>query len=68
MTLYDFLEKFGKRELFDIALNGKIITPDEKFCLNYVLTQIEERQHVIDALECEVVTIDMQRDIIYCER
>ena len=67
MTVYDFMEKMGRREKFRIAVNGVEVTgEDEPTTLADFINGYEERRQVIDALERELIRINAIYWILYC--
>lgn len=68
MTVYDFLEKMGKYEEFDITLkSGNVkVTKDNKFKLEDYFYDEEDRKEVLDTLEYRVVSVDFELNNIIC--
>lgn len=68
MTVYDFLEKIGKYEEFDITLkSGNVkITEEKKFQLADYFNDREDRKNVLDSLEYKVVSVDFELNNIIC--
>lgn len=67
-TVYDFLEKIGKYEEFDITLkSGNVkVTKDNKFKLVDYFNDAEDRNEVLDCLEYKVISVDFELDNIIC--
>lgn len=66
MTVYEFMQKMGKYDKWNIREHNTDITKDEPISFNDV--KYEERENVLDALEYQVLTVDMAEGTIYCER
>ena len=69
MTVYEFLNLWARYSRYDkwkIKEHNTDITKDEPICFNDV--KYEEREAVLDALEYQVLTVDMAEGTIYCER
>lgn len=69
MTVYEFLKamhNFSKYDKWNIREKMTDITKDEPICFNDV--KYEERENVLNALEYQVLTVDMAEGTIYCER
>ena len=69
MTVYEFLNLWSRYSHYDkwkIKEHKTDITKDEPICFNDV--KYEERENVLNALECHVLTVDMAEGTIYCER
>ena len=66
MTVYEFMQKMGNYDKWNIREHKTDITKDEPICFNDV--KYEERKNVLDALEYQVLTVDMAEGTIYCER
>ena len=69
MTVYEFLKLMTHQSRYDkwnIREHNTDITKDEPICFNDV--KYEERENVLNALEYEVLTVDMAEGTIYCER
>ena len=67
MTVRDFMEKMGRYENFYICVAGKYITNDEEVSLYDVQVGNEERPQVLDALDKELISVDAEEWILYCE-
>ena len=65
MTVYEFMQKMGNYDKWNIREHLTDITKDEPICFNDV--KYEERENVLNALEYEVLTVDMAEGTIYCE-
>lgn len=66
MTIYEFMQKMGNYDKWNIREHNTDITKDEPICFNDV--KYEERENVLNALEYQVLTVDMAEGTIYCER
>jgi hypothetical protein len=69
MTVWEFLKLMSPHGWFDkwnIREHNTDITKDEP--INFEDIKYEERQNVLDALEYQVLTVDMAEGTIYCER
>ena len=66
MTVYEFMQKMGNYDKWNIREHNTDITKDEPICFNDV--KYEERENVLNALEYQVLTVDMAEGTIYCER
>ena len=66
MTVYEFMQKMGNYDKWNIREHKTDITKDEPICFNDV--KYEERENVLNALEYQVLTVDMAEGTIYCER
>ena len=69
MTVYEFLKEmhhYSKYYKWNIREYLTDITKDEPICFNDV--KYEERENVLNALEYQVLTVDMAEGTIYCER
>ena len=69
MTVYEFLNLWARYSRYDkwkIKEHNTDITKDEPICFNDV--KYEERENVLNALEYQVLTVDMAEGTIYCER
>ena len=66
MTVYEFLQKMGNYDKWNIREHNTDITKDEPVCFNDI--KYDERENVLDALEYQVLTVDMAEGTIYCER
>ena len=66
MTVYEFMQKMGNYDKWNIREHKTDITKDEPISFNDV--KYEERKNVLDALEYQVLTVDMAEGTIYCER
>lgn len=69
MTVYEFLNLWSRYSHYDkwkIKEHNTDITKDEPICFNDV--KYEERENVLNALEYQVLTVDMAEGTIYCER
>lgn len=68
MTVYEFLESmtnYSRYDKWNIREHNTDITKDEPICFNDV--KYEERENVLNALEYQVLTVDMAEGTIYCE-
>lgn len=68
MTVWEFMKKMGKDEKWNIKEHTTDITKGEPTSITDIDHHYEERQNVLDALEYEVLTVDMAEGTIYCER
>lgn len=66
MTVYELMQKMGNYDKWNIREHNTDITKDEPICFNDV--KHEEREKVLNALEYQVLTVDMAEGTIYCER
>lgn len=69
MTVYEFLKlmtNHSKYANWNIREHNTDITKDEPICFDDI--KYEERKNVLDALEYNVLTVDMAEGTIYCER
>lgn len=68
MTVYDFLEKIGKYEEFDITIKGSNVkvTKEKKFQLVDYFNDCEDRENVLDCLEYKVISVDFELNNIVC--
>lgn len=69
MTVYEFMKKIGKDEPFFIVKNEKDITHSEPVVLNNLTSGVDEREQIIDVMECTVRKVDFRGAIavIYCD-
>lgn len=67
MTVRDFMEKMGRYENFYICVAGEDITNDEEVSLFDVQVGNEGRPQVLDALDKELISVDAEEWILYCE-
>lgn len=71
MTVYEFLKLMTNHSRYDkwnIKEHNTDITKDEPICFDEIKLHYEERENVLDALEYQVLTVDMAEGTIYCER
>lgn len=68
MTVYEFMRKMGKDEKFFLKEHLTDITKGKPTSIDDVTYHYEERENVLDALEYNVLTVDMAEGTIYCER
>ena len=68
MTVYDFMKKIGKDELFYIRVDGKPVTTDGAASLKEIEDPDYENENVLAALECKAVKYDIELNILYAER
>lgn len=68
MTVYDFMKKIGKDELFYICVDGKPVTTDGAASLKEIESPDYENENVLVALEYEAVRYDIRLNILYAER
>lgn len=69
MTVYEFLESmtnYSRYDKWNIREHNTDITKDEPVCFNDI--KYDERENVLDALEYQVLTVDIAEGTIYCER
>ena len=67
MTVYEFLDLMGESFNIRKVMAMQNITKDEPVSITTIRNGSEERKAVLDALECEVMTVDMAEGTIYCE-
>ena len=65
MTVYEFMQKMGNYDKWNIREHKTDITKDEPISFHDI--KYEEREAVLDALEYQVLTVDMAEGTIYCE-
>ena len=68
MTVYEFLESmtnYSRYDKWNIREHNTDITKDEPISFHDI--KYEEREAVLDALEYQVLTVDMAEGTIYCE-
>ena len=71
MTVYEFLNLWARYSHYDkwkIKEHNTDITKDEPINLHDIKLNYEERENVLNALEYQVLTVDMAEGTIYCER
>ena len=68
MTVYEFMQKMGNYDKWNIREHKTDITKDEPINLHDIKLNYEERENVLNALEYQVLTVDMADGTIYCER
>lgn len=71
MTVYDFLKlmtNYSKYNKWNIREHNTDLTKDEPINFEDIELHYEERENVLDALEYQVLTVDMVEGTIYCER
>ena len=71
MTVYEFLNlwaRYSRYDKWNIREHNTDITKDEPINLHDIKLNHEERENVLNALEYEVLTVDMAEGTIYCER
>lgn len=68
MTVWDFMKKMGKDKKWNIKEHTTDITKGEPTSISDLEISYEERKPVLDALEYQVLTVDMAEGTIYCER
>ena len=66
MTVYEFMQKMGSYEKWNIREHMMDITKDEPISFHDI--KYEEQEAVLNALEYQVLTVDMAEGTIYCER
>lgn len=66
MTVYEFMQKMGSYEKWNIREHMMDITKDEPISFHDI--KYDERENVLDALEYQVLTVDVAEGTIYCER
>lgn len=66
MTVYEFMQKMGNYDKWNIREHNTDITKDEP--ISFFEVKYEERENVLNALEYQVLTVDMAEGTIYCER
>lgn len=67
MTVCEFLYLWSRfSDKWKIKEHNTDITKDKPICFNDV--KYEERENVLNALEYQVLTVDMAEGTIYCER
>ena len=69
MTVWEFLKAIStcsRMDKWNIREHNTDITKDEPICFDDI--KYEERENVLDALEYQVLTVDVAEGTIYCER
>lgn len=65
MTVHDFMHKMESYDKWNIREHMTDITKNEPISFHDI--KYEEREAVLDALEYQVLTVDMAEGTIYCE-
>lgn len=68
MTVWELMKKIGKYEKFHIQEGAVDVTKGEPTSVEEIECFWDDRESVFDALEYEAVSVDLERNVIYCRR